>query len=106
MSCREAEPLFHRALSGFEELLGPTHPQTLTAANDLALLLEVLPWGAPGAFGVAWRMVRLVGVGVGWLFSLLFGWCCWDLVVGIEPAGVQQRDCLVEVDVLVDHMGH
>ena len=32
----EAEPLFKHALNGYEELLGPKHPDTLKSVTDLA----------------------------------------------------------------------
>ena len=35
-----AEPLFRRALVGFERALGPEHPTTLGSVNNLAYLLE------------------------------------------------------------------
>merc|ERR1712217_432207 len=36
----EAEPLFRHALEGREVTLGPTHPDTLTSLNNLAMLLK------------------------------------------------------------------
>ncbi|MEI2771580.1 MAG: tetratricopeptide repeat protein [Candidatus Competibacter sp.] len=36
----EAEPLFQRALAGFEKVLGPEHPATLTSVNNLAVLYQ------------------------------------------------------------------
>ena len=36
----EAEPLFRRAIAGYEEALGPAHPNTLRTVNNLALLLD------------------------------------------------------------------
>ena len=36
----EAEPLYRRALAGYEEALGPAHPETLGTVNNLALLLD------------------------------------------------------------------
>ena len=38
---RQAEGLYRRALSGREDQLGPEHPDTLTSARNLAILLEV-----------------------------------------------------------------
>eukprot|EP00942_MAST-04A_sp_MAST-4A-sp1_P001375 g1375.t1 len=37
---KEAEPLLRRALNGYEELHGPNHSNTKSAANKLALVLE------------------------------------------------------------------
>ena len=34
-----AQPLFERALKGFERVLGPEHPSTLMSMNNLAGLL-------------------------------------------------------------------
>ena len=36
----EAEQLHRRAIAGFEVQLGPQHPHTLSAVNNLALLLQ------------------------------------------------------------------
>ena len=36
----EAEPLFRRALEGFEQQLGAQHPDTLISVNNLAQLLK------------------------------------------------------------------
>eukprot|EP00808_Paulinella_micropora_P025534 g7102.t1 len=36
----EAEPLYRRALAGYEEELGATHPDTLVMVNNLAVLLK------------------------------------------------------------------
>lgn len=36
----KAEPLCRRALAGYERVLGPEHPHTLTSVNDLAALLD------------------------------------------------------------------
>ena len=36
----EAEPLFRRALAGYEAELGANHPRTLTSVNNLASLLH------------------------------------------------------------------
>jgi len=35
-----AEPLFRRALEGFERVLGPEHPDTLASVNNPAALLD------------------------------------------------------------------
>ena len=37
----EAAELFRRALAGFEQGVGPNHPDTAQSMNNLALLLEV-----------------------------------------------------------------
>ena len=37
---QEAEPLYRRALEGYERTLGPDHPDTLASINNLAILIE------------------------------------------------------------------
>jgi len=49
----EAEPLYRRALAGYERVMGPEHPDTLTSVNNLAMLLY-----STGAYGEAEPLFR------------------------------------------------
>ena len=37
-----AEPMYRRALAGYEKALGPEHPDTLMSVNNLGILLNLV----------------------------------------------------------------
>jgi hypothetical protein len=37
---KEAEAMHRQALRGYEKVLGPEHPETLTSVNNVGLVLE------------------------------------------------------------------
>ena len=50
----EAEAMHRQALRGYEKVLGPEHPDTLTSVNNVGLVLE-----RQGKYKEAWGIMQL-----------------------------------------------